>query len=330
MIMYDSIDVAAIPANATDLLGYTDGIHANIAALRARFPNARIHTISAIGQVFAEWIDVEDGCVWPNQEAASLFHVWGPQGCKGYYSYLSNMQALKEAHQAANPGMGAEYFDADYTNVEHVDAGYVATQYADPGSYDISDTTPTFETATTLTSASEATVICFVPGPNGREDLFAVDTNGRVWQKTGANPGQLVSASWEANVPNGNVTSIAAGWSSDNAYLVLVGRGNGGIAYLCWWTVSTAAWSAWTALTGITTLDNIGAAGPQGPAGTPGATGPQGPAGTQGVTGPPGLAGTPGAAGPAGPQGPAGPLGPEGPAGTLTVSGTITGTIVPT
>lgn len=147
--MYDSVDPAAIPNTAAELLVYTDGDFANEAAMRARFPNAVIHTISTAGHVVAEWIDVEPGAVWPNQAAADLFRVWRTQGCRGYYTSLANEQALREAHAAANPGVTAEWFDADWTNTPHVDPGNVATQYADPpgsgGSYDVSDTTPQFE-----------------------------------------------------------------------------------------------------------------------------------------------------------------------------------------
>ena len=142
MKMYDSINVDAIPADATELLAYTDGLYANVDKMRARFPNARIHTISAVGQVVGEWIDVEQGCVWPPNAAVDLWHAWRSKGCRGFYCSISLQPTIRGL---LAPGDDPEWFDANYTGVDHVDPGDVATQYADPGPYDISETTPAFE-----------------------------------------------------------------------------------------------------------------------------------------------------------------------------------------
>lgn len=142
MRMYDSINVAAIPADATEVLAYTDGRYANVQALKTRFPNARLHTISAVGQVVAEWIDVEEGCVWPPNQAVDLWHAWRNKGCKGFYCSISLQPTIRGL---LAPGDNPAWFDANYTGVDHVDPGDEATQYADPGPYDISETTPAFE-----------------------------------------------------------------------------------------------------------------------------------------------------------------------------------------
>lgn len=140
--MYDSIHPEAIPADATEVLAYTDGEYANVDTLRARFPNARQHTISAVGEVVAEWIDVEAGCVWPPNRAVDLWHSWRNHGCRGFYCSLSLQPTIRAL---LAPGDSPEWFDANYTGVAHVDQGDEATQYADPGPYDVSETTPAFE-----------------------------------------------------------------------------------------------------------------------------------------------------------------------------------------
>ena len=140
--MYDSIHVDAIPADATEVLAYTDGEYANVDTLRARFPNARLHTISAVGAVVGEWIDVEVGCVWPPNRAVYLWHSWRNHGCRGFYCSISLQPTIRGL---LAPGDSPEWFDANYTGVDHVDPGFEATQYADPGPYDITETTPAFE-----------------------------------------------------------------------------------------------------------------------------------------------------------------------------------------
>lgn len=333
-VMYDSINLAAIPADATEILIYTDGQYAETAAeVKARWPNATYHTISPMGQVLAQWIDVEPGAVWPNQAAASLFHVWGRQGCKGYYSSLNNMQALKEAHQAENPGMSAEYFDANYTGVEHVDPGYVATQYTDPGPYDISDTTAQFEQITYPPSHSESStmsVICGLNGPGGavRWDTFVVASDNNVYYATGPNPTAMAQAPWTlVAIPGGtSAVTVSAAWATDYSALVLEAQGVDNHAYIAVLPVPGGTWSAWMNKGGNLIAPTTGPAGPAGATGPQGVVGPAGPQGVAGVAGPAGPAGP---QGPPGAQGNPGPLGPEGPAGTLTVSGTITGTIVP-
>ena len=46
MLIYDSITIADLPSDTTALLAYVDGSYANLAAAKARFPNAVILTVS--------------------------------------------------------------------------------------------------------------------------------------------------------------------------------------------------------------------------------------------------------------------------------------------
>lgn len=140
--MFDSINISSIPSDATEILAYTDGMYANVEQAKARFPNARIHTISAVGSVPGEWIDVEAGCVWPPNRAVDLWHSWIKYGCRGFYCSISLQPTIRGL---LAPGDNPEWFDANYTGVDHVDPGDVATQWTDAGPYDISETTPAFD-----------------------------------------------------------------------------------------------------------------------------------------------------------------------------------------
>jgi hypothetical protein len=144
--MYDGINVASIPNDATEILAYTDGAFANVDKAKQSFPNAKIHTISAVGKVVAEWIDCETGCVWPPEAAVSLYIAWRDKGCKGFYSALSTQQAIRE--QCGLHGIDPHqvgWFDAHYTDVPTVDAGNEATQFLNTPGYDETVTTPAFE-----------------------------------------------------------------------------------------------------------------------------------------------------------------------------------------
>lgn len=140
--MYDSIHVELIPADATEVLAYTDGRYANATALKARFPNARLHTISAVGQVCGEWIDVERGCVWPPDVAVAKWRIWKTQGCKGFYCSTSTRPIIQSLLWS---GEDPEWFEADPTGIAHIRPGDVATQYLFVGSYDESETSAEFE-----------------------------------------------------------------------------------------------------------------------------------------------------------------------------------------
>lgn len=139
--MFDSA-TDQIPAGATDILVYTDGRYANATVLHQRFPNATLHTISAVGQVAGRWIDVEQGCVWPPATAVDRYLAWRVQGCKGFYCSKSTKPLLvaELGLRGISPN-SVEWFEADPTGVKHVIAGDVATQWGWFGSYDESTLT---------------------------------------------------------------------------------------------------------------------------------------------------------------------------------------------
>jgi hypothetical protein len=132
--IYDSVSVAAIPADATAVLAYVDGRYANLTQVAARFPHARILTVTVTGSVHADVADVEAGDLTPQGGAAVLAR--GVTQC--LYSSVATLPALKAA-----VGHPFAWFAADWTGTEHLVPGSVATQWAapghgSPGNYDIS------------------------------------------------------------------------------------------------------------------------------------------------------------------------------------------------
>ena len=164
-IMYDAAG-GGIPADATEILIPTDGSYAAVGArLRQEFPSARFHTYSALGRVFAEWIDVETGCVWPPAAAVAIWRAWRNQGCKGFYGARSTRTSLQTLLTADELSI-VEWFEADPTGLAHILPGDVATQYLWAPSYDASETTPAFEAPAGASPAPVTPAAAPVPPAN--------------------------------------------------------------------------------------------------------------------------------------------------------------------
>jgi hypothetical protein len=134
--MYDGIDVGRWPPNVEWGLVYTDGKFANVVAARARFPQARFQTISAVGQVPADWVDCEPGCVFPPLRAVGVYRAWRPDGCRGVYFPESLRPQVVAA--ARTLGVAPQLFGADWTNVPHIDPGEAETQFVSTPGFDVS------------------------------------------------------------------------------------------------------------------------------------------------------------------------------------------------
>ena len=135
--VYDSVTVSALPADPNAIyLGYVDGAWPNFAAVKARFPNNRVLSVTTTGFTKADICDVESGDATPAIAAHGV-----RAGLYGtIYSARSNLNDLV----AALAGLQWHWFCADWTGVRHLVPGSVATQYADPpasgGNYDVSVT----------------------------------------------------------------------------------------------------------------------------------------------------------------------------------------------
>ena len=154
--LYDAVDVAAIPANATIVGAYVDGAwptakSPEIAAMRAR--GVTIVTISVNGSTLdADVIDIEPGNIsipagvdWcaKNLARGKRPTIYASR------SWIPQIQDALRAHGIAPSSV--DYWVADWTGTPHLVPGSVATQYANPptsgGNYDVSMTNGSWPTS---------------------------------------------------------------------------------------------------------------------------------------------------------------------------------------
>lgn len=140
---YDSTNIYDIPTSAQMVGYYVDGIYAvSELEVRARFPNATLIGISAVGTNAGIVGDVEPGCMDPTY--AVQWVQW--RRAAGfdptiYCNQLHGWNPVRVAFQAAGVPP-PHYWVANYDGVASIPAGAVAKQYANPtltgGHYDLS------------------------------------------------------------------------------------------------------------------------------------------------------------------------------------------------
>jgi hypothetical protein len=137
--MYDAVNASAIPANAEIVAGYVEGRYAWSAADWARFPNAVKVTI-AIWNADADVLDIETGDATPAMGPAWVARQRARGAFPTVYCNTSTWPAVQSALSAAGFVNGTHYdwWAARYTGQPHLEPGSAATQYADPGPYDLS------------------------------------------------------------------------------------------------------------------------------------------------------------------------------------------------
>ncbi len=130
----DSASVTYIPDCAA-YLGYVDGHYVTAAALRERYPSARILTISTTGANRATVLDVE-----PGDATIAEARAWIAAGLGTViYSDVSDKPLLDRELQ----GLDWQWWAADPTGcTPHLVAGSIATQYCWTPHYDLSVTQP--------------------------------------------------------------------------------------------------------------------------------------------------------------------------------------------
>ena len=136
--MYDSVDVDQIPGNATHVAGYVNGKWPTVAALRARFPHAKVLTIAVTANADAECLDVETGDATPAQAPAWVKRQQA-RGVKHpkIYANRSTMPTVWAALQAAGIKRDeVKLWVADWTGQPHLPAGYDACQWISTAGYD--------------------------------------------------------------------------------------------------------------------------------------------------------------------------------------------------
>jgi peptidoglycan hydrolase-like protein with peptidoglycan-binding domain len=148
-IMYDSVDVTAIPSDAVVVAGYVDGAYNNLDAIKTRFPGAEWVGITVTGLAGAKVADCERGDLSPtdavNWAASELAAGRSPciytsrsvfEGDVAFSSFrVTGPNGWEVALNAS-----VDFWIADWTGQDHLYLGSVATQWASLPGFDISTT----------------------------------------------------------------------------------------------------------------------------------------------------------------------------------------------
>lgn len=122
LTMYDSIDVAEIPANAQAVAGYTGGQWPTFKELAKAFPKAKRVSIAIRSADNGEILDIEAGDASVG-DAAPWFHRQQARGVKrpGFYTSLSNVNLLVQAlEQHSIHRADYRLWSAHYTAAPHI------------------------------------------------------------------------------------------------------------------------------------------------------------------------------------------------------------------
>jgi hypothetical protein len=130
-IMYDAVDVAAIPQDAGMVAGYVDGGYVTWGELARRFPHARKVSITTTGASVADVIDVESGDATPATSVDWVVRMRALKRRPILYTSSGNLGAV-EAQFHARKVAPPFYWIADWTGEPHLYSGSVGTQYASP------------------------------------------------------------------------------------------------------------------------------------------------------------------------------------------------------
>lgn len=135
--MYDAVTPTNIPRTGSTLIaGYADGLYANLAALRARFPNEQVVPIAVSASYPAAKgyvLDCENGDATNAQAVAWCQKYPGSNTDLTIYTNSDNLSALRSA--LAVLSTQPNIWVAHYDGVATIPAGCVAKQYA-TGTYD--------------------------------------------------------------------------------------------------------------------------------------------------------------------------------------------------
>lgn len=132
-IMYDSTRPAAIPTNAEMVAGYVDGIYRWRPEDWARFPRAVKVEISAIGTDRGTVVDVEQGCVWPPENAVPWVQRARARGVDPtvYCNWMNDLGPTRAAFDRAGVAQ-PHYWVAKYDGIAEIPKGTVGKQYRAP------------------------------------------------------------------------------------------------------------------------------------------------------------------------------------------------------
>lgn len=132
---YDACNPDNLPAGGSVYAAYLDGGCQNYAAVKARFPHAKIITITTGVDPAADVLDCERGNATPAQAAqwARVRHVHGLPA--SIYTSLNEWPVVKAACEQAEIGLAerVQWWIADWDGNPDIPEGAVAKQFGHPG-----------------------------------------------------------------------------------------------------------------------------------------------------------------------------------------------------
>lgn len=142
MLMYDSVTAADIPTDVPAVAGYIDGAYQWSDSDWRRFATSLKLTITVLGDVMGDVLDVETGDATPDQavdwvrRTRAAGHSYPGVYCNS--NLWPTVKATFTAHQVAQPW----YWIADYDGLATIPDGALAKQYRNPpesgGHFDVS------------------------------------------------------------------------------------------------------------------------------------------------------------------------------------------------
>lgn len=172
--MYDSVNPASIPADATMVAGYVDGHYANMTAMAARFPHATLVPIAVFPSTDDGLVlDVETGDATPVQAPGWVVKRRSHGVDPTVYCNTDTWPAVRRAFAAAGVPE-PHYWIAQYDGVATIPAGAVAKQYRETDAWDasiVADYWPGVDPA-----PAPAPRPALTPAPTGDDVAIAIGT----------------------------------------------------------------------------------------------------------------------------------------------------------
>lgn len=132
-VAYDSVTLDEIPATASVVFAYVNGMYNNYNEAKGKFPHAHVFGISVEGIAASDAYDIEKGDYEPSQvqqlfKYAHEHGIWRPIF---YASKDNGMPAVQEALLAVTDRANFRLWVADYTYEAHIPAGFDGCQWTD-------------------------------------------------------------------------------------------------------------------------------------------------------------------------------------------------------
>ena len=178
--MYDSINVARLPATAKMFAGYVNGRWPTFNALRSAYPKAICVSIAVSIAADADVLDVEKGDAYPTQAPSWAVRQRNRGATPTIYCSLDTWPEVRQAFQQAGEPEPL-YWIAHYDGMSTIPDGAIAKQYTGGDGYDLSavaDYWPGIDPPPAQTPNRKATSMVIVrDGTTSREYLQTDDGN---------------------------------------------------------------------------------------------------------------------------------------------------------